>query len=376
MRLFIAKDKTRQETRVLILPPGVGKLVSLGATVEIEAGLGKALAIDDAQYEQAGARISSDGANAELVLQFTGPAPEDIRLLADGAIHVSHMDPFTDRDVVKAFAAAKVSSISLKMLPRTTIAQKMDVLSSQANLAGYAAVIQAAEHQRKIFPMMMTPAGTIAPARVFVIGAGVAGLQAIATAKRLGARVDAFDVRQEAQEQILSVGARPLKVDLEETGQTKDGYAKKLTDEQLEKQRQAMAQQCAKSDVVITTARVMGRQAPLIVTNAMLDGMQPGSVVVDLAVEAGGNVEASKLGKVVDRKGVTIIGLPELSRQVPLPASEMLTSNLCNFIEHFWNKEDKRFVLNQEDEIMRGCLITHQGDIVNETIKAKLAEGA
>jgi len=376
MRLFIAKDKTRKETRVLMLPSGVGKLVNLGATVEVEAGLGKALAIDDAQYEQAGARISNDGADAELVLQFDAPAPEDIRLLPTGTIHVSHMDPFSDRDVVRAFAAAKVSSISLKMLPRTTIAQKMDVLSSQANLAGYAAVVLAAEHQKKILPMMMTPAGTIAPARVFVIGAGVAGLQAIATAKRLGARVDAFDVRKEAQEQILSVGARPLKVDLEETGQTKDGYAKKLTDEQLEKQRQAMAQQCAKSDVVITTARVMGRQAPLIVTNAMLDGMQPGSVVVDLAVEAGGNVEASKLDKVIKRKGVTIIGLPELSRQVPLPASEMLTSNLCNFIEHFWNTEDKRFVLNREDEIMRGCLITHQGDIVNETIKAKLAEGA
>jgi NAD(P) transhydrogenase subunit alpha len=249
----------------------------------------------------------------------------------------------------------------------------MDVLSSQANLAGYVAVVLAAEHQKKILPMMMTPAGTIPPARVFVIGAGVAGLQAIATAKRLGARVDAFDVRPDAQEQILSLGAKPLKVDLGETAQTKDGYAKKLTDEQLEKQRQAMAKQCAQSDVVVTTAKVFGRKAPLIVTNEMLDGMKPGSVVVDLAVETGGNVEASELGKEISRKGVTVVGLPELQRRVPVPASQMFSSNLYNFIEHFWDKEAKHLKLDHDDEIIQGCLITHAGEIVNETVKAATA---
>ncbi len=207
---------------------------------------------------------------------------------------------------------------------------------------------------------------------VFVIGAGVAGLQAIATAKRLGARVDAFDVRPEAQEQIMSLGAKPLIVDLGETGKTKDGYARQLTDEQLGKQRRAMAKQCAQSDVVITTAKVFGRKAPLIVTNDMLDGMKPGSVVVDLAVETGGNVEASELGKEVDRNGVTIIGRPELERMVPVPASQMFSSNLYNFLEHFWLKEAKSFRLDRNDQMIQGCLVTHDGEIVNEAIKAAI----
>jgi NAD(P) transhydrogenase subunit alpha len=256
------------------------------------------------------------------------------------------------------------------MIPRTTIAQKMDVLSSQANLAGYVAVILAAERQQKILPMMMTAAGAIAPARVFVIGAGVAGLQAIATAKRLGARVDAFDVRPEVQEQILSLGAKPLSVDLGETGKTKDGYARQLTDEQLDRQRQAMARQCAQSDIVITTAKVFGKKAPLIVTNDMLDGMKPGSIVVDMAVETGGNVEASEPDREVERNGVTIIGRPELERMVPVPASQMFSSNLYNFIEHFWDEETAAFKLDRDDEIMQGCLITHDGEIVNEAISA------
>ena len=311
-----------------------------------------------------------------MVLRLSVPGPEEIRHLAAGCIHVSLMDPFHDTEAVKALAARKVSGISLEMIPRTTIAQKMDVLSSQANLAGYVAVLLAASHQQRIFPMMMTPAGTIPPARVFVIGAGVAGLQAIATAKRLGARVDAFDVRPEAQEQILSLGAKPLKIDLGQTGQTKDGYAKKLTEEQLDKQRAAMAKQCAQSDVVVTTAKVFGRKAPLIVTNAMLDGMKPGSTVVDLAVETGGNVEASELGKEIERNSVTIIGYPELQRRVPLAASQMFSSNLYNLVEHFWDKEAKRFDLKRDDEILQGCLITHDGEIVNETIRTAIAEGA
>jgi NAD(P) transhydrogenase subunit alpha len=255
------------------------------------------------------------------------------------------------------------------MIPRTTIAQKMDVVTSQANLAGYAAVVLAAERQQRIFPMMMTPSGTIVPARVFVIGAGVAGLQAIATAKRLGARVDAFDVRPEAQEQILSLGAKPLNLELGQTGQTKDGYAGQLTDEQLRIQQEAMAKQCAQSDVVIATAQVFGRKAPLIVTNEMLDGMKSGSVVVDLAVETGGNVESSVLGKEIRRKGVIIIGQPDLERHVPVSASQMFSSNLYNFVEHFWDKEAKTFILNRDDEIIQGCLITHKGEIVNERIK-------
>ncbi|MFC1763100.1 NAD(P) transhydrogenase subunit alpha [Planctomycetota bacterium] len=377
MKLFVCKETEANETRIPLLPADAGKLVSLGAKLTIETGLGVAIAIDDEAYEKAGAQIVGDRTaalgQADLVLRMSIPAIAEIQALRGGSIHVSPMDPFIKRDIVYAFQDQRVSGVSLEMIPRTTIAQKMDILSSQANLAGYVAVVLAAERQAKILPMMMTPAGTIPPARVFVIGAGVAGLQAIATARRLGARVDAFDVRPEAQEQILSLGAKPLKVDLGETGKTKDGYAKQLTDEQLEKQRQAMAKQCAQSDVVITTAKVFGRQAPVIVTNDMLDGMKPGSLVVDLAIETGGNVEATELGQEIVRNGVTLIGLPELQRHVPVPASQMFSSNLTHFITHFWDKEAKTFTLNRADEIIQSALITHDGEIVNEKILSALS---
>jgi len=376
MKLFVAKEPGRQETRAAMLPSDAGKLVQLGAEVEVAAGIGRAINVTDEEYEKAGAKVSSDAKaslGAEMVLRIGVPDADDVEHLGEGAIHVSLLDPFNNAETVQALAARKVSAISLEMIPRTTIAQKMDVLSSQANLAGYVAVILAASRQNKILPMMMTPAGTIAPARVFVIGAGVAGLQAIATAKRLGARVDAFDVRPDAQEQILSLGAKPLKVDLGETGQTKDGYARKLTDEQLAKQREAMARQCALSDIVITTAKVFGKKAPLIVTNEMIDGMQPGSVIVDLAVETGGNVEGAKPDKEVQRHGVTIIGRVELPRRVPVAASQMFSSNLYNFVEHFWHKETKRFILNREDAIIQGCLITHAGEIVHPAIQEAIA---
>ncbi len=374
MRLLIIRPGDPQETRTPVLPADAGRLAKLATQVEVEAGMGAPIGIEDAEYEKAGAQVPRDrGAAlsaAEMVLRMDVPGSEDIERLGEGCVHVSYLDPFNNPDVVRRLAARKVSAISLEMIPRTTIAQKMDVLSSQANLAGYVAVILAAERQKKIFPMMTTPAGTINPARVFVIGAGVAGLQAIATAKRLGARVDAFDVRPEAQDQVRSLGAKPLVVDLGETGQTKDGYAKQLTPEQLDKQREAMARMCAQSDVVITTARVFGRKSPVIVTNQMLDGMKPGSVVVDLAVETGGNVEASKLGQEIERNGVLIVGVPELQRRVPVHASQMFSSNLANFVEHFWDKEGKRFKLVPEDEILRGCLITHQGQVVHPSIKA------
>jgi len=374
MKVFIPKEGDPAETRVALLPDDVGKLVKLGATVEVETGLGDTISIPDEAYQKAGAQIAGDRSAAlnaaDLILRMSVPASEDIQNLRAGCIHVSQLDPFNRGDLIQALAGQKVSAVSLEMIPRTTIAQKMDILSSQANLAGYVAVVLAAERQQKILPMMMTPAGTIAPARVFIVGAGVAGLQAIATAKRLGARVDAFDVRPEAQEQIASLGAKSLNIDLGETGKTKDGYAKQLTDEQIALQREAMAKQCAQSDVVITTAKVFGRKAPLIITNDMLDRMNPGSLVVDLAVETGGNVEASELNKEIVRNGVTIIGLAELERQVPVPASQMFSSNLTHFVTHFWDKEANTFVLKQEDEIIQGSLVTHEGDVVNEKLKS------
>lgn len=380
MKLFFPKETNRDETRVPLLASDAKRLASLGAEVRIEAGIGESLAISNEEYEAAGAQISEDRkaslSRADMVLRISVPGAEDIQHLEEGCIHVSFMYPFSNFDVVRGLASRKVSGISLEMMPRTTIAQKMDVLSSQANLAGYAAVVLAAERQQRIFPMMMTPSGTIAPARVFVIGAGVAGLQAIATAKRLGARVDACDVRPEAREQILSLGAKPLDLDLGQTGQTKDGYARQLTDEQLRMQQQAMGQVCAKSDVVIAAAQVFGRKAPVIVTNEMLDGMKSGSVVVDLAVATGGNVESSVAGKEIRRKGVLIVGRTELERCVPAAASQMFSSNLYNFVEHFWDKETKTFVLDRHNEIIQNCLITHEGEVVSETVKEAIGKGS
>jgi NAD(P) transhydrogenase subunit alpha len=257
----------------------------------------------------------------------------------------------------------------MEMIPRSTIAQKMDALSSQANLAGYVTVILAAERLNKILPMMMTPSGTITPSRVFVIGAGVAGLQAIATAKRLGARVEAFDTRPVVEEQVQSLGAKFIKIDLGETGQTKDGYAKALTPEQIEKQRQGMAKVCANSDIVITTAQLFGRKAPVIITKDMVAQMKPGSVIVDMAVESGGNVEGSKIDEEVKVNGVLIIGLGNLPGRVAVHASQMYSSNLTNLIESYWDGEKKTFNLNLEDETIQGCLITHHGEIVNAAIK-------
>jgi H+-translocating NAD(P) transhydrogenase subunit alpha len=376
MQLFVTRSTDPEETRVPMIPADIARLTQLGARVHVEAGIGTPIDIPDADYGRAGAQVSGDRpaglSEADMVLQMSIPRSEDIRQVRPGCIHIGYLDPFRNGRIVTELAAGGVSGISLEMIPRTTIAQKMDVLSSQANLAGYVAVILATERLKKILPMMMTPAGTIAPARVFVIGAGVAGLQAIATAKRLGARVDAFDVRPDAQEQIRSLGAKPLVVDLGETGQTKGGYAKQLTPEQLDKQRAAMAKQCAQSDIVITTARVFGRSSPRIVTNQMLDGMKPGSVVVDLAVETGGNVEASELGKEIERNGVLIVGLPELQRHVPIPASQVFSSNLYSFVEHFWDKETKHFRLDLDDEIIKGCLVTHQGQIVHPSLMVEV----
>lgn len=373
MQLFILKEDHPQERRIAMLPAGVERLVKAGADVSIEAGLGATLGIPDTAYENVGATVSShrkEGlSTADMMLRLRKPSLDDVASLKPGAIWVSHLDPFNERELVESMAAAKVSGVCMEMIPRTTIAQKMDALSSQANLGGYVAVLMAANKSPKILPMMMTPAGTLSPARVFVIGAGVAGLQAIATAKRLGARVEAFDTRAVVEEQVASLGAKFIKVDLGETGQTKDGYAKELTEEQLAKQRQAMAKACSQADIVITTAQVFGRKAPLIVTDEILQAMQPGSVIVDMAVETGGNVAGSKLDEEVVVNGVTLLGYGNLPGRVPEHASQMYSSNLINFIEHFWDKDGKTFVLNREDEIIAGALLTHDGAIVNQLLK-------
>lgn len=378
MLIFVPKEYDAAELRVPVIPDTVAKLVKLGAEVAVESGAGKNALYDDSAYEAAGATVSTDRdaslSNADVVLRIRKPPIQEVAKLKRGCVHVSFLDPFHERELVEALAAAGVSAISMEMVPRTTKAQKMDALSSQASLAGYVAVLVAAERLPRILPMMMTPAGTISPSRVFIIGAGVAGLQAIATAKRLGARVDAFDTRPVVEEQVKSLGAKFVKVDLGETGQTKDGYAKELTPEQQAKQREAMAAVCAQSDIVITTAQLFGRRAPVIVTKEMIARMKPGSVIVDLAVETGGNVEGSVAGQEVTLNGVKIVGLGNLPARVSVHASQMYSSNLCGLIEDFWDKESKAFVLKRDDEIIRGCLITHDGAVVNETIQSVYAK--
>lgn len=375
MKISVPKETAAGETRAPMTPESAGKLVKLGAQVEVEAGLGVAAGFPDELYTKAGATLATDRkalvSSGDMVLRLRKPPVEEVAWLKPSAIHASLLDPFNEKELVQKLAERGVSAISMEFIPRTTRAQKMDVLSSQANLGGYEAVILAARYSNKIFPMMTTAAGTILPSKVFIIGVGVAGLQAIATAKRLGAKVTAYDTRPVVEEQVKSLGAQFLKIDLGETGQTKDGYAKALTEEQIQKQRQAMNKTCGDSDVVITTAQVFGRKAPVLVTAEMLDAMKPGSVVIDMAVESGGNVEGAKYNEVIDRKGVKIVGLANLPGRVPLHASQVYAANLYNLIEEFWDKQNKTFNLKLDDEIIKGCLVTHGGKIVNEKLTAK-----
>lgn len=368
MNIGIPKEIHPGEKRIAAIPQSVDRLIKRGAQVTVEAGLGNSVGIKDADFQKVGATIQSDHkailSSADMILRVRKPPTEEVPLLKKGCIHISFLDPFNERELVDVLAKNQISAISMEMIPRTTKAQKMDALSSQANLAGYVSVIIGAERLNKIFPMLMTPAGTISPVKVFIIGAGVAGLQAIATAKRLGARVEAFDTRPVVKEQVMSLGAKFVEIDLGETGQTKDGYAKQLTPEQLEKQRQGMAKVCSQADVIITTAQLFGRKAPIVLTKEMVAQMKPGTVVVDMAVESGGNVEGSKLNEEVDVNGVKLVGMGNLPGRVAVNASQMYANNLYALIEEFWNKEQKTFQLRLEDEILKAALVTHNGAVL------------
>ena len=373
MQIGILKETHPGENRVAVIPDTVKKLVKLGAELTVEAALGQGSGFVDETYSEAGATITSNRddilAKSDIILRIRKPESVEVGQIKQGCIHISYLDPFNEGELVDALAKQGVSAVSMEMIPRTTLSQKMDALSSQANLAGYVAVMMAANRLDRLLPMMMTPAGTIKPARVFVIGAGVAGLQAIATAKRLGAKVTAFDTRPVVAEQVRSVGAKFLEIDLGETGETKDGYARELTPEQIEIQRQGQKAAIAESDIVITTAQVFGRKAPVLVTRDMVEAMQPGSVIVDMAAETGGNVEGSVAGQEVLVNGVAIIGQGNWPNYVCRDASQMYSSNLFNMLNQYWDTENKTFVLDQENDIIQGCLITHGGAIVNETIK-------
>ena len=378
MRLVIPKESLSGERRTSATPETVKKMIRLDADVAIESGAGAAVGFSDDVYAELGAEIVSDRAalmsSADMVLRLRKPEHDEVAMLKAGCIHVSYLDPFNERELITALAKQGVTAVSMEMIPRSTRSQKMDALSSQANLAGYVAVMLAAARLPRIFPMLMTPAGTLKPAKVFIIGAGVAGLQAIATAKRLGARVTAFDTRPVVAEQVESLGGKFLEIDLGETGQTADGYARELTPEQVEMQRQAQKAVIAESDVVITTAQVFGRKPPVLVTKDMVEGMAPGSVIVDMAAETGGNVEGSVPDETVTVDGVTIVGTANLANEAARDASQMYASNLFNLVEDTWDTEAKEFVLDMENDILPGCVITHGGEVVHPTIK-NLMEG-
>ena len=371
-KVLICKETAAAETRVAMIPDDIKKLTAMGYEFTVVKGAGIKSGFKDEDYEAAGAALVPDETGAlkdtDIVVRIL--KPKDASGMKPDAMHISYLDPFNEKELLKGFADNKVQAVSLEMIPRTTLAQKMDVQSSQTSLAGYVAVCNAAARLPKILPMMVTPAGTINPARVFVIGVGVAGLQAIATAKRLGARVDAFDTRPVVEEQVKSLGANFVKIDLGEMGQTSQGYAKELTPEQVAKQQEAQAKVCEKSNIVITTAKVFGRKAPLLIKKDVLDRMMPGSIVVDMAVSTGGNVEGSDPDReVITDNGVIIMPGDMLERQVPYDASKMLSGNISAFLTHFYDKEAKELTVNMQDEIMKGCLITSGGQIIHERFK-------
>ncbi len=367
--MIIGVLKEERDPRISMVPQVAKKLGSLGEIELIaEENLTDLFSLQD--YESAGVKIKSRKEVLEksnIILLFNPLPASDIASLKKGALIISHMDPYNNRDYVKKIEDAGISTISMEMIPRSTIAQKMDALSSQASLAGYVAVLIGANLMNKIFPMMMTPSGTIPPAKVFIIGVGVAGLQAIATAKRLGAKVEAFDTRPVVEEQVQSLGAKFIKVDLGEMSQTKDGYANELTAEQLAKQQEAMAKACASADLVITTAKLFGRKAPVIVTKKIISQMKKGSVIVDLAAGTGGNVEGTVLDQTVEINGVNVVGIDNLAGLVPIDASTMYANNLFNLLAHFQNKESKELDLI-DDEIAKACVITLNGKLVNERL--------
>ena len=375
--MIIGALKEKNEPRISLVPTIVKKFTAIeGNEVYLEKDLTPMYSDDE--YIKVGAKMFSRDevlASSDIILLFNPLPLEDAAKVKKGAMLISHMDPYNNRDYVKGIESYGLSSISMEMIPRSTIAQKMDALSSQASLAGYVAVMQGANLMNKIFPMMMTPSGTIAPAKVFIIGVGVAGLQAIATAKRLGAKVEAFDTRPVVEEQVQSLGAKFVKVDLGEMGQTKDGYAKELTQEQLAKQQLAMEKSCINADLVITTAKLFGRKAPIIVTDSIVSKMKPGSVIVDLSAGTGGNVEGTVVDQTVVKHGVSIIGLDNLAGCVPIDSSNMYANNLFNLLSHFYNKETKEFDF-RTDEIAQACVITYKGELVNDRMIDFYAKGA
>ncbi len=370
MRIAIAKESLEAESRVAASPETVKKLIGLGADVVVESGAGEAAAMTDEAYKAAGASIVLRGEvynGADVVFRVRHPSTEEISKMKKGALLIGVLSPYQEKDLLKAYAAQGVTAMAMEFVPRITRAQNMDVLSSQANLAGYRAVLEAANVFGHALPLMMTAAGTVPAAKVFIMGVGVAGLQAIATARRLGAQVSATDVRPAAREQVQSLGASFVMVETEETkaAETSGGYAKEMSDEYKQKQAELIANTIKKQDIVITTALIPGKKAPVLVTDDMVKSMKPGSVILDMAVEQGGNCTRSKLGEVVETNGVKIIGYPNLPSRIAADASALYARNLLNFLTPLVDKESKALKIDWEDEIVKATTLTRDGAVVH-----------
>src|SRR5215217_4882236 len=374
----VTRERRAGETRVAATPETVKKLIGAGFSVTVESGAGVAASVPDAEYAAAGATIAKSLkdalAKADVLFKVRGPEAEEIAALKPGVMVVATLNPYQDRATLEGPAKAKASAFAMEFVPRITRAQVMDVLSSQANLAGYRAVIEGAEAYGKALPMMMTAAGTVAAAKVFIMGVGVAGLQAIATARRLGAVVTATDVRPATKEQVESLGAKFLAVEDEEfkNAQTAGGYAKEMSKEYQAKQAALTAEHVKKQDIVITTALIPGRPAPKLVSAEMVKSMKPGSVLVDLAVERGGNVEGAKAGEVVDLEGIKIVGYTNVAGRVAQSASSLYARNLFNFIETMVDKANKTLAVNWDDELVKATALTKDGAVIHPNFQPKV----
>lgn len=373
MKIAVLKETAPGETRCAAIPETVKKFIGLGAEVAIEQGAGSAASVSDADFEAAGATVGDRKAilsGAGAILCINAPEPMTLTGAEQGALLIGALDPLRRGDAIEAYAKAGLQALAMEWMPRITRAQSMDILSSQSNLAGYKAVVEAAAAYGRAFPMMMTAAGTVSPAKVFVMGVGVAGLQAIATAKRLGAQVSATDVRSATREQIQSLGAKPIFVEnvsgIEGEGQ--GGYATEMSDEYRKAQAELVSGHLAKQDIVITTALIPGKPAPRLIGDAQLKTMRPGSVIIDLAAEAGGNVEGTVAGEAIEKHGVAIIGASNLARSLAADASALFSRNLYNFLSAFWNKDKNEPDLPDEDEIVQAIRLTRAGKVVSERL--------
>ncbi|MFZ5664939.1 MAG: NAD(P) transhydrogenase subunit alpha [Pseudomonadota bacterium] len=375
MKIAVLKEQASGERRVSASPETVKKFIGLGATVAVETGAGEYASISDADFAAAGASVGSRAdvlGDADIIFGVQGPDPASLAGAKPGAMIAASLNPFGERARIDAYAAAGFQALALEFMPRITRAQSMDILSSQSNLAGYKAVIDGAAEYGKAFPMMMTAAGTVSAAKVFIMGVGVAGLQAIATARRLGAQVSATDVRSATKEQIQSLGAKPIFVENVAgiDGEGAGGYATEMSDEYKAAQAELVSSHIAKQDIVITTALIPGRPAPRLISDAQIASMKPGSVIVDLAVEQGGNVEGAVAGEIIVKHGVKIVGHRNVPSRLATDASALFARNLFNFFSAFWDKEAKAPVFPDDDEIVQGVRVTMGGKVVSERLLA------